>query len=77
MTIAHAHVIFEKLVYKGLINKLNRRLVAGASLMVTSKLNDLKTTDTGALIEVSNKKYFEHVMFCELYRIFRVFFTGN
>lgn len=41
-TVATAFVYFEKIIGKGLISKINRKCVAGASLLIALKMNDYK-----------------------------------
>nr|CAH8869048.1 unnamed protein product [Trichobilharzia regenti] len=49
---AHAHVLFEKLILKLFVTKLNRRLCASASLVISAKLNDVKGVELSSLLQV-------------------------
>lgn len=56
-TVAMAFVYFEKLALKGKLNKQNRKLCAGACVLLAAKIgSDLKKHDVKHLIDVSTPR---------------------
>lgn len=52
LTVAHAHAFFDCLCLSGAVEKTSRKPLAGACVMISAKVNDVKGDILATLIEV-------------------------
>lgn len=61
VTVSMAYVYFEKLVLQGKLNKQNRKLCAGACVLLAAKISsDLRKSEVKQLIDVSAEVCRQH-----------------
>ena len=77
--IAQSYVFFEKLILKKYIKKANRKLCAGSCLLLSAKLNDIRTSRIPALIDEIESTFridkTEELLTCEFNAFLALDFT--